>query len=203
MALYRQVFRTENRWTFLIDGTARAGIEASMVSILEPGDRVLVPIFRPLRPPEARDRDPRRRGGARDRGGVGHGVRPAAGRRGDRPGAPEAGRPVPGRHLHDDVPAARRDRPDLPRAGRPALCRRHRLDRRQPAGGRRLADRRGDLRPSEMPRRTVGVGADHLQRSGGGGGPAPPPHRGGHPPGRLRAGRGAAHRLETISTSPC
>lgn len=45
MGLYRRVFRTENRWTFLIDGTARAGIEAAMVSILEPGDRVLVPIF--------------------------------------------------------------------------------------------------------------------------------------------------------------
>jgi (S)-ureidoglycine-glyoxylate aminotransferase len=45
MALWRGVFRTDNRWTFLIDGTARAGIEAAMVSILEPGDRVLVPIF--------------------------------------------------------------------------------------------------------------------------------------------------------------
>ncbi len=28
MVLYRQVYKTENRWTFLIDGTARAGIEA-------------------------------------------------------------------------------------------------------------------------------------------------------------------------------
>jgi len=45
MALYRQVFRTANRWTLLVDGTARAGIEAVLVSVLEPGDRVLVPIF--------------------------------------------------------------------------------------------------------------------------------------------------------------
>ena len=45
MALYRQVFQTDNRWTFLIDGTARAGIEAVMVSLIEPGDTVLVPIF--------------------------------------------------------------------------------------------------------------------------------------------------------------
>ena len=45
MGLYRQVFQTENRWTFLVDGTARAGIEAVLVSVLEPGDRVLVPIF--------------------------------------------------------------------------------------------------------------------------------------------------------------
>lgn len=44
VALYRQVFQTGNR-TLLIDGTARAGIEALLVSLLEPGDRVLVPIF--------------------------------------------------------------------------------------------------------------------------------------------------------------
>lgn len=42
MALYRQVFRTQNRWTFLIDGTARAGIEAALVSLVEPGARVLI-----------------------------------------------------------------------------------------------------------------------------------------------------------------
>jgi (S)-ureidoglycine---glyoxylate transaminase len=45
MALYRQVYETQNRWTFLIDGTARAGIEAILVSLISPGDRVLVPIF--------------------------------------------------------------------------------------------------------------------------------------------------------------
>jgi len=45
MALYRQVFQTRNRWTLLVDGTARAAIESVMVSLLEPGDRVLVPIF--------------------------------------------------------------------------------------------------------------------------------------------------------------
>ena len=43
MALYRQVFQTQNRWTFLVDGTARAGIEAALVSLLEPGDAVVVP----------------------------------------------------------------------------------------------------------------------------------------------------------------
>ena len=32
MALYRQVFQTDNRWTFLVDGTARAGIEALLTS---------------------------------------------------------------------------------------------------------------------------------------------------------------------------
>ncbi|WP_312985833.1 alanine--glyoxylate aminotransferase family protein [Atlantibacter sp.] len=45
MALYRQVFDTQNRWTLLIDGTSRAGIEALLVSAIRPGDRVLVPVF--------------------------------------------------------------------------------------------------------------------------------------------------------------
>lgn len=45
MALYRQVFRCQNDATVLIDGTSRAGIEAVLVSCIEPGDSVLVPIF--------------------------------------------------------------------------------------------------------------------------------------------------------------
>ena len=45
MALYRGVFRTQNRWTLLIDGTSRAGIEAILVSAIRPGDKVLVPVF--------------------------------------------------------------------------------------------------------------------------------------------------------------
>lgn len=44
-ALYRRVFDTVNAQTLLIDGTARAGIEASIVSLVAPGDRVLVPVF--------------------------------------------------------------------------------------------------------------------------------------------------------------
>ena len=44
-ALYRAVFQTENRWTLLVDGTARAAIEAALVSLIEPGERVLVPVF--------------------------------------------------------------------------------------------------------------------------------------------------------------
>lgn len=45
MALYRPIFGTENRWTFLIDGTARAGIEAALVSLVAPGDCMLVVDF--------------------------------------------------------------------------------------------------------------------------------------------------------------
>ncbi|MGI9523635.1 MAG: pyridoxal-phosphate-dependent aminotransferase family protein [Hyphomicrobiaceae bacterium] len=45
MALYRQVFRTSNQWTLLVNGTARAGIEACLGSLVAPGDTVLVPRF--------------------------------------------------------------------------------------------------------------------------------------------------------------
>lgn len=45
MASYREVFCTDNQWTFLVDSTSRGAIEASMVSLVEPGDTVLVPIF--------------------------------------------------------------------------------------------------------------------------------------------------------------
>lgn len=45
MELYRGVFRTENKWTLLIDGTSRAGIEAILLSAIRPGDKVLVPVF--------------------------------------------------------------------------------------------------------------------------------------------------------------
>ncbi len=44
-ALYREVFRTANDATLLVDGTSRAGIEAALVSLIVPGDRVLVPVF--------------------------------------------------------------------------------------------------------------------------------------------------------------
>ncbi|HVY35122.1 MAG TPA: alanine--glyoxylate aminotransferase family protein [Caulobacteraceae bacterium] len=42
MALYRQVFCTQNHWTLLVDGTSRAAIEAAMISLLEPGDAVAI-----------------------------------------------------------------------------------------------------------------------------------------------------------------
>jgi (S)-ureidoglycine-glyoxylate aminotransferase len=43
--LYRGVFQTRNRWTLLIDGTARSAIEAALASLIQPGERVLVPVF--------------------------------------------------------------------------------------------------------------------------------------------------------------
>ncbi|KUI97404.1 pyridoxal-phosphate-dependent aminotransferase family protein [Vibrio sp. MEBiC08052] len=44
-ALYRNVFETQNQQTLLVDGTARAGIEAVLVSVLQPGDKVLIPVI--------------------------------------------------------------------------------------------------------------------------------------------------------------
>lgn len=43
--LYRGVWNTRNEATLLIDGTSRAGIEAAIVSLVRPGDPVLVPVF--------------------------------------------------------------------------------------------------------------------------------------------------------------
>ena len=45
MELYRRVFKTSNEATLVIDGTSRAGIEAAFVSLIEPGDVVLIPVF--------------------------------------------------------------------------------------------------------------------------------------------------------------
>lgn len=45
MEMLRLVFQTKNHWAFPIDGTSRSGNEAILCSIIEPGDKVLVPIF--------------------------------------------------------------------------------------------------------------------------------------------------------------
>jgi (S)-ureidoglycine---glyoxylate transaminase len=45
MGLYRRLFETQNEWSLVVDGTARSAIEAAMVSVIEPGERVLVGSF--------------------------------------------------------------------------------------------------------------------------------------------------------------
>lgn len=45
MEMLRELFRTTNRWAYPVDGTSRSGIEAVLAALIEPGDRVLVPIF--------------------------------------------------------------------------------------------------------------------------------------------------------------
>ena len=42
MDLIRFVFQTENAGAFAVSGTGRAAIEAAIVSLVEPGDRVIV-----------------------------------------------------------------------------------------------------------------------------------------------------------------
>jgi (S)-ureidoglycine-glyoxylate aminotransferase len=42
MALSRVVFQTENAFTYPVSGTGRAGLEAAITSLVEPGDRVVV-----------------------------------------------------------------------------------------------------------------------------------------------------------------
>lgn len=45
MEMLRGVFQTGNKWAYPVDGTSRSGIEAVLVSLIEPGDAVLVPIY--------------------------------------------------------------------------------------------------------------------------------------------------------------
>lgn len=45
MELTRYLFKTENHQAFAVDGTSRSGIEAVLASIIEQGDKVMVPVF--------------------------------------------------------------------------------------------------------------------------------------------------------------
>ncbi|PPA70345.1 pyridoxal-phosphate-dependent aminotransferase family protein [Jeotgalibacillus proteolyticus] len=45
MEMLRKVFKTKNKWAFPVDGTSRSGIEALLCSVIEPGDKVLVPVY--------------------------------------------------------------------------------------------------------------------------------------------------------------
>ncbi len=117
MALYREVFRTGNEQTFLVDGTARAGIEAALVSLLEPGDRVLVPVFGRFGHLLAEIGERVRRRGAHDRGAVGRGLRPRADRGG---GASRSGRSCSPSCTATPPPRWRQPLADLGE-----ICRRH------------------------------------------------------------------------------
>ena len=165
--LYRDVFATANDATVLVDGTSRAGIEAALVSLIVPGDRVLVARFGRFGHLLVEIAE---RCGAevsvvdapwgRDRAG-------RADRRGRAAGAAEARRRGARRHLHDDRAAARGARRDLPRRRRPALRRRDRHARRQPVRDGRLGHRRRHRRAAEVPRRPLRQRADHPVAAGG------------------------------------
>ncbi|PYE49140.1 alanine--glyoxylate aminotransferase family protein [Paenibacillus barcinonensis] len=45
MAMLRELYMTNNVWSYPVDGTSRSGIEAVLVSLIQPGDKVLVPVY--------------------------------------------------------------------------------------------------------------------------------------------------------------
>ncbi|MET1170738.1 pyridoxal-phosphate-dependent aminotransferase family protein [Paenibacillus amylolyticus] len=45
MAMLRELYMTDNDWCYPVDGTSRSGIEAVLVSLIQPSDKVLVPIY--------------------------------------------------------------------------------------------------------------------------------------------------------------
>ncbi|WP_193437393.1 pyridoxal-phosphate-dependent aminotransferase family protein [Sporolactobacillus pectinivorans] len=45
MEMLREVFQTKNHWAYPIDGTSRAGTEALLAALIEPGEKMLVPVF--------------------------------------------------------------------------------------------------------------------------------------------------------------
>ena len=63
MGMLRQLFKTDNEWAFPVDGTSRSGIEAVLVGLIEPGDKVLVPIYGTIRAFADGNRETLRRGG--------------------------------------------------------------------------------------------------------------------------------------------
>lgn len=45
MEMLRHLFQTHNQWAYPVDGTSRSGIEAVLTSVIEPGDKVLIPNY--------------------------------------------------------------------------------------------------------------------------------------------------------------
>ena len=43
--MIRESFQTTNEEAFVVDGTSRSGIEAALISLIKPGDKVLVPAY--------------------------------------------------------------------------------------------------------------------------------------------------------------
>ncbi|WP_291292903.1 alanine--glyoxylate aminotransferase family protein [Enterococcus sp.] len=43
--MIKKPFGTENKEAFAVDGTSRAGLEAALIALIEPGDKVLIPAY--------------------------------------------------------------------------------------------------------------------------------------------------------------
>ncbi len=142
MALYRPIFGTQNRWTFLVDGTARSAIEAALVSLVAPGETVLVVNFGRfgLLLQEIPRAD--RRGGRDDRRALGRSRADGGDCGGHRARRAQGRRLRPWRHLDDHGAAARRAWRPLRRGRRALLCRCHCDHRRHAHRSRQLGRRR-------------------------------------------------------------
>ncbi|MCB5951214.1 alanine--glyoxylate aminotransferase family protein [Enterococcus sp. BWT-B8] len=43
--MIKQPFGTKNKEAFAVDGTSRSGLEAALIALIEPGDKVLIPVY--------------------------------------------------------------------------------------------------------------------------------------------------------------
>ena len=112
--LLRQVFKTENRLTMAVSGTGSAGMEAVVVNLIEPGDKMLVCVNGVF---GGRMVDVAGRAGAAghgDRAPLRRGLRPPGGPRRRPAGQAEGRRHRPRRDLHRRLAADPRDFPDRP-----------------------------------------------------------------------------------------
>ncbi len=163
-ALLRQVFRTENRLTMAVSGTGSAGMEAVVVNLIEPGDRMLVCVNGVF---GSRMVDVAQRAGAevtaieRPYGQVFDPERGPCRRQEDQP---EARRHRPRRDVDGGVAARRGDRPDRPRRRLHDRHRHRHVAGRRSRRDRRLGHRRGLLRHAEVPELPARPGSRHVQR---------------------------------------
>ena len=115
--LLRYVFQTENRLTMAVSGTGSAGMEAVVVNLIEPGDRMLVCVNGVFGARMVGRRRARRGRGDRDRAALRRGLRPRRGQGGDQEGRSQGRRDRPCRDIHRRLAAGRGDRPDAHEAG--------------------------------------------------------------------------------------
>ena len=162
------------------------------MSLVRPGERVLVPGVRAVRAPARRDRDARAGRGAHDRGAVGAGV-PDVGRRG-------GDRARCARTCSRWCRATRRRRCSSRSTSSARSAQKHGVlllhgrdgvAGRQPVRDGRVGPGRRDGRAAEVPVGPVGQRADQPVRAGGRRDPRASPHRGRDPRGVRRGHRGA------------
>ena len=165
-SMLRAVFRTENQLTMAISGTGSAGQEATVLNLVEPGDKVLVCVNGVF---GMRLADMAERAG----GEVTKIERPwgevfTVGRseRSARQSEAEGRRHRHGRNLDRRLAADRRNRRRGPRCRRDADPRHGDRARRHSGRNRQVENRRRLLRHAEVPRLPAGTRAGLVQQAG-------------------------------------